>query len=91
MNQERATQITPVEYWVTVLGESSGAVAHSALSMIRLLNPEAIAEGIDRLNHLETIGPMIDPTAWLDGRLWRNSKQLRDVLEKLLTLRRALE
>lgn len=86
----KGTITQPADIWGAFVGDQYGGALHSALTLLMLVPAEVLAEGIDRINHEEAIGPMLNPTAYLDGRRWRNAREYKQVLSAALTLRRLL-
>ncbi len=52
--------------------------------------PEDVWPAISRLDRETAIGPMLDPSAYLDGRRFKNADDFEKVLRAALTLRSAL-
>lgn len=78
-----------VDAWVVILGDS-GPLCMYALEAIRTIPPKKFADAINRINHAETIGPIVDPSAWLGDKFDRSAKWTA-VLEKLHELAVCLE
>ena len=73
------------------LGDGYGAMVRGALQMLALVPEDNLREAIRKISHAETMGPMLDPTAWLGGTLFNNARGWRAILESPLELRQALE
>lgn len=76
--------------WVTFVGEGYGEALHTALVVLMQVPADRLAKAIDDINRTEALGPMIDPTAYLDGTRWKNASDYKRVLRAALELRRAL-
>lgn len=75
------------------LGEGHGMIFRNAMTMLTMIPPAAFTEAIRKIEHETTIGPFIDPTAYLGGerfdnardfiRLFKAVQPLRDMLEEI--------
>jgi len=59
-----------------------GYALDSVCTMLSLVPPEPIREAISNINHLETVGPLLDPTAWM-GKRFDNSREWKKLLHHL--------
>jgi hypothetical protein len=73
-----------------ILGPEYAPAIASALTMVGLVPTEAYQGALDRINHAEAVGPMVNPSAWMGGAFAR-SRQWKDVLRALIQLRAALK
>lgn len=79
-----------VEVWSNMVGEEYGPGLRVALQMIAMVPVERLIEAINNINRAESIGPFVDPTAWIDGTRFRNAAEYKKVLSALVTLRHLL-
>jgi hypothetical protein len=77
--------------FVALLGEEHGETVRSALLMLLMVGSEPLRAGLDRLAGADAIGPMVDPSAWLDGRRFENTREARELLEALVRVAEMLE
>lgn len=81
----------PNVVWPALLGDvHHGSAVQSALCMLYQVPSESLTAALGRLEQETTIGPVIDPSAYQDGRLFENAGAYRQVLEALRTLREAM-
>ena len=69
--------------WPALMGPDHAAHAGSCAllcQIARTIPPEALTEALARLDRAETVGVILDPSAWLDGTRQDNARQLRPVL-----------
>ncbi|TXH48151.1 MAG: hypothetical protein E6Q97_25445 [Desulfurellales bacterium] len=78
------------EVWSTLVGDECGPGLRLALQMIAMVPTERLIQAINDINRAESIGPFIDPTAWISGTRFRNADEYKKVLSALVTLRRLL-
>lgn len=76
--------------FAAIVGESYAGAFRSAMMLLSLIPPEVLSDAISDIDRLEGIGPLLDPTAWLDGSRFRNAKEYRDLLRAVLAVRRLL-
>lgn len=50
------------------VGEEFAPAADSLLMMLALLPPDVLREAVSRIDRAETVGPLLDPSAWMGGR-----------------------
>lgn len=80
------------EIWTAILGDNENGCSFAVvLGAIAMVDREAIANGIVRIGHETSIGPMVNPTAYLDGRRFRNGDLYRDILVAARGLKDALD
>lgn len=75
-----------IAVWGSILNDADKGVAVSvALSMLAAhgVTPEDCQQAIDRIGHETAIGPMFDPTAYLDGTRFANARQYTEILRAL--------
>lgn len=81
----------PMNVWETLLNDDlRGFLLKNALQTLMIIPADVIEDAINRIEHAESVGPYVDPTAWLDGKKFRNAKDYKAVLIAVLTLRRLL-
>lgn len=76
--------------WVTFVGDGYGEALQMALVVLMQVPVDRLAKAIDDINRTEALGPMLDPSAYLDGKRWKNAADYKRVLRAALELRRAL-
>ena len=79
-----------VDIWEATLGVGKGIIIKNVLSMLIPVTVEELMGAIDKINRAETIGPLLDPSAWVDGARWKNAGEAKNVLEALAELRKTL-
>lgn len=79
-----------IEVWSTILGEEYGPGVRFALQMISMVPVEKLSEAINDINRAESIGPIVDPSAWIGGKRFRNAEEYKRVLSVLVGLRKVL-
>lgn len=74
-------------------GPEKAVAVRGALTMLVLsgLAPEEVSDAIRRIDRETAIGPMLDPTAYLNGRRFDNAAEHCSVLRALHSLIVALE
>lgn len=79
--------------WEVLLGPAKGAMVRSSLSLLVAagITPEEISAAIQAIDRETAIGPLLNPTAYLDGRRFDNAREYIDVLRALHALTKALE
>lgn len=88
---ESMKQMTPDEVWQSFLGEEAGTVFRQAMMLLNLVPIEALEQGIDRINRELSIGPMINPTAYLGGKRFDNAREYIETISLALRLRGFME
>ena len=79
-----------VDVWSTIVGKEYGPALQVALQLIAMIPAERLIASLNNINRVESIGPYIDPTAWIDGARFRNAGEYKKVLAALATLRQLL-
>lgn len=74
-----------------LLGPEFAAAARSGLQLLNMIPEEKLVDGINRLGHLEAVGPIFDPSAWTSGDKFGRSDKVKKVLDAMLKLRRECE
>lgn len=75
------------EYLMQLIGPEGAAVS-SAIQMLAHVKADRIQQAIDKMNRADTIGPILDPTAWIHGH--KPMDEVRQILKKVLPLVRHL-
>lgn len=78
MNKE----IMADEVWHTILGDWHGLAFRSALQLIALIPAEEFRKAIQAIDRETAIGPLLNPTAYLGGRRFKNAQEYIDILEQ---------
>ena len=85
------TDINPNEVWPAIMGDARyGAAIQASLAMLMQVPVKAMMAGLDRLEREASIGPMINPTAYLDGALFKSADAYKRALQRVMAVRRAL-
>lgn len=58
----------------------------AALRFIALIDPIHLSEAISKIDRAESIGPILDPTAWLGSQKWDNAADWKGLLQKVIAL-----
>lgn len=82
--------MTPDEIWETIVGEEYGAILRSALATLALVPSDVMIDAINKISRETAVGPLLNPSAYLDGRRWDNARQYQQVLGAAAELRRLL-
>lgn len=84
----------PVELamvWQAIMGDPAhGSAVRIALCLLQTVPIAAFRGAIDRIRREATVGPLLNPSAYLDGRRWKNAEQYLEILNAARLLRRAL-
>ena len=56
------------------VGEQLAPALDSVLMMLSLLPPATLWEAVRKVDHAETLGPLVDPSAWQGGAFARSRK-----------------
>lgn len=87
---DERSEITPNDVWSVFVGYEYGPVLRVALSMIATIPVETLVKAIHNIHRVESIGPMMDPSAWFDGVKFHNARQYEAILRTLVSLRQLL-
>lgn len=76
------------DIWEAAFGPEKGNLVRSALLMLVLsgLTTDDICRTIGEIERTTAIGPLVDPTAYLDGTRFKNADEYVKVLRALHTL-----
>lgn len=85
------TNLGTTSIWGVALGELDGNRMALVSSLVRDVDLDGLIKALDRLRSLETVGPMMDPTAWLDGSRYARGRAFQAVLEASISLRMAID
>ena len=77
------------DVWIAIVGPM-GPILRMALAAIVMVPSKAIAEAIGRIEHETSIGPMLNPTAYLNGVRFENGRKYQEVLRAVLALQKAV-
>lgn len=79
----------PSEFWATFLGEKDGPLCGLAIETLgNLLTQEKIDAALAAIAREESVGPIFNPSAYLDGRRWENALIMRELF---ITLRHLVD
>jgi hypothetical protein len=79
----------PAEFWITFLGENGPLCGLAIETLGTNVDLDLLSKTLSDISKEEGIGPMLNPSAYTDGRRWNNAKLMRDVLTALGGLVRA--
>jgi hypothetical protein len=84
-------EMTAADVWPAIMrDEVHGMAVRQALAFLMMVPPEAFAEAINRIGRETSLGPLLDPTAYLDGRRFDNATDYAAVLNAAAKLRAEL-
>ena len=66
----------------SIIPEDAGRL-RMACQLLAEIDPAQIDKVIDTLNTATTIGPMMDPTAYQDGRRFDNARNIVELMNKV--------
>jgi len=78
------------DVWAEMLGPEDGLRVKMALSLLKEVDPEGLQTLINNINATESMGPIMDPSAWLDGTKFNNSQNYKQVVSITLKLVKVL-
>ena len=80
--------MTGNDIWSTILGDvAQGICARQAMFCIAQLDKETLSDAISSIERETSIGPMMNPSAYLDGSRFDNAREYKAILRKLIELR----
>lgn len=63
-----------------LFGEEEGTLLRLAFTTLAVVGPERFEKAVDEIERASSLGPFVDPTAWVDGQRFANAHALRGVL-----------
>lgn len=72
------------------LSREHAMAVRAAMTMLAAVPVEELLKASDSIARLTTTGPMLDPTAWLDGTRARNADEWLTILARIIALRRVM-
>ena len=69
-----------------LFGDENGPMLRIAFTALAAIPPEKWRDAITALNKHESIMPLIDPSAWLDGKRFDNVKAYKEIFQLALPL-----
>jgi hypothetical protein len=79
------------DIWTAVCNdERNGMMLRSACAMLMTVPAAALIDAVKRIEIETTVGPITNPSAYLDGRRFDNAKEWVRLLEAAIQLRQAL-
>lgn len=78
------------DVWDSFLGVGYGTAFRSSIQMLRYVPAEEFDEACTRIEREAAIGPLFNPTAYLDGSRWKNASDYLKVIKAAGNLRRVL-
>jgi hypothetical protein len=76
--------------WPAFVGEQHGSLLQAALGALATIPAQVYQEAIDKIQHEIAIGPLFNPTGYMDGRLFDNANQYTRILRALIELKKHL-
>lgn len=74
-----------------LFGDENGEMLRQTLVWLMLYGPEEFKKAIDRLDHLESMGPVLDPSAWTNGKRFKDARNWKEIFEHLKKLAHVLQ
>lgn len=71
--------------------ETQGMFFQNGLHILASIDPEKIEHAIERISRETTMGPLTDPTAYLDGKLFDSATTYTEVFKLALPLVKKLQ
>ena len=82
----------PGQVWEAFFGvDNGGAFFRSSLHLLMLIPPAAFDTALERISTEATLGPLLRPSGYVDGRRFQNARDYEAVLRAAGDLRRTLE
>lgn len=75
---------------ISAVFEEKAELVRMLLVVLAGIDPEKISKAIAQIGMEESVGPLLDPSAWLGSRRFDNAEAWKAVLGKLLALNGAL-
>lgn len=93
--REAEADMGPEDFWPAVLGDRLlGEHVRVVLGMLTMIDKEqlrgACCHSLQQISRLETLGPILDPSAWLSGKRTDNARNVKKMLRLLADLRDVL-
>ena len=82
--------MTPDQVWDAFLGAGHGALFRSAMALMLMIPPDAFDDAVGRIERETTVGPLLNPSGYTDGRRFDNARDYVDVLAAAGRLRAVL-
>lgn len=76
--------------WLAIIGDEHGGTVRLCLAFLSKVPESVCIDAINRIGRETSIGPMLNPTAYLDGRRFDNARDYIDVLNAMRPLLRVL-
>jgi hypothetical protein len=76
---------------MAIFGENHGLALQAMCSILQTIPRETFTKTIQRIDEAETVGPMVDPTAWRNKGRFEKAAGWKKLADALLQLRDALE
>lgn len=83
--------MSPNAIFDTFLGEGHGCLFRSAMTTLAMIPASVFTEAIRKIETEEAIGPLMDPTAYIDGRRFDNAQNYKRLFSAARPLRDLLE
>lgn len=78
------------QVWDTFLGAGNGSLFRSAVQLMVMIPETAFTEAREKIETETALGPLVDPSAYVDGRRFDNARDYQKLLRAALDFRRAL-
>jgi len=87
---KEARRISAKDVWPIIVGEEHGDLVRSILMQLLLIDEKVFDETIRKIDIETAMGPLLDPSAYTDGRRFDNAREYAKILRALLELKRCL-
>jgi len=85
----KPSEMTASDVWPSIVGDQMhGSHIQIILTIIARMPPNLFHDAISRILRETAMGPMLDPTAYLDGVKWKNARDYVEILEALEKVRK---
>lgn len=81
------SEMNPHDVWSAFVGHEYGPSMRISLAMLLIVPAGAMREGVEKLERERALGPLLNPTAYLDGRRFINAEEYIRVLTAAAKLR----
>lgn len=74
-----------------LLGVEEGSVLRAALRLVNTIPLDDLKKAIEKLDRVETVGPLFDPSAWTDGEKGARSIFIKRIVRHVIEVREDCE
>lgn len=76
--------------WSALVGEEDGPLVQAILAGLYRVPEQVLRDAMRRIQAETAVGPLFDPSAYVDGTRFNNAEKYLEVLDALIRLRRTL-